>query len=79
MLYDQICHGSSVEIHRKRIGMALTIAGSDLTFDLAGIAPQLDRPRYMQLESTVDIAIYLAIRSILLGTETHEMTIMASP
>jgi N-methylhydantoinase B len=59
--------------------MALTIAGSDITFDLAGIAPHLDRPLYMQTESTIDIAIYLAIRSILLGAETHEMTITVSP
>lgn len=55
-----------------RIAVALTIDGSDITVDLTGTAPQIDRPLNMPFEGTVDIAIYLTIRSILLDTATHE-------
>src|SRR5207248_8777030 len=37
-----------------------------------GTAPQIDRPLNMPFEGTVDIAIYLTIRSVLLDTATHE-------
>jgi N-methylhydantoinase B len=52
--------------------VALTIAGSTITVDLTGTAPQIDLPLNMPLEGTVDIAIYLTIRSVLLDTATHE-------
>ena len=55
-----------------RIAVALTISGSDITVDLTGTAPQIDRPLNMPFEGTVDIAIYLTIRSVLLDTATHE-------
>ncbi len=55
-----------------RISVALTIAGSDITVDLTGTAAQIDRPLNMPFEGTVDIAVYLTIRSILLDTATHE-------
>lgn len=56
-----------------RIAVALTVSGSEITVDLTGTAPQIDLPLNMPLEGTVDIAIYLTIRSILLDTATHEM------
>lgn len=55
-----------------RIRVAITIAGSDLTVDLDGTSPQIDRPLNMPFEGTVDIAIYLTVRSVLLDSATHE-------
>ena len=55
-----------------RIEVAVTIDGSDLTVDLTGTAAQIDLPLNMPLEGTVDVAIYLTIRSILLDSATHE-------
>ena len=56
-----------------RVAVAITVAGSSLTVDLTGTAPQLDLPVNMPLEGTVDIAIYLTLRSILLDTTRHEV------
>ena len=43
-----------------------------LTVDLTGTAPQVpDRPINMPLEGTVDFAIWLTIRSVLLDTAIH--------
>jgi N-methylhydantoinase B len=50
----------------------VTIDGSDIHVDLTGTAPQVDLPINMPFEGTVDIAIYLVLRSILLDSETHE-------
>ncbi|MEZ5099199.1 MAG: hydantoinase B/oxoprolinase family protein [Thermoleophilia bacterium] len=50
----------------------VTVAGSDITIDLTGTAPQVDLPINLPFEGTVDIAIYLVLRSILLDSETHE-------
>ena len=52
--------------------VAVTIAGSDMTVDLTGSAPQIELPLNMPLEGTVDIAIYLTIRSILLDTARRD-------
>ena len=54
------------------IRVAVTIAGSDMTVDLTGTAPQIELPLNMPLEGTVDIAIYLTIRSILLDTARRD-------
>ncbi len=51
---------------------SVTVDGSDLHVDLAGTAPQVDLPINMPFEGTVDIAIYLVLRSILLDSETHD-------
>jgi N-methylhydantoinase B len=51
------------------IKVAVTIDGSDVLVDLAGTSPQLPLPINMPLEGTVDVAIALTIRSILLDTE----------
>jgi N-methylhydantoinase B len=54
------------------VRVAVTVSGSDLTVDLTGTAPQIDLPINMPLEGTVDIAIYLTIRSILLDTALRD-------
>jgi N-methylhydantoinase B len=55
-----------------RIEAAVTVQGSDLIVDLTGTSPQIDLPLNMPLEGTVDVAIYLIVRSILLDSATHE-------
>ena len=59
---------------KKELPIVVTITkkGDELTVDLTGTAPQVpDRPINMPLEGTVDIAIWLTIRSVLLDTEVH--------
>ena len=46
--------------------------GEELTVDLTGTAPQVsDRPINMPFVGTVDIAVWLTVRSVLLDTEVH--------
>jgi N-methylhydantoinase B len=53
------------------IVVTITVQGSELVVDLTGTAPQVpDRPINMPLEGTVDVAIWLTVRSILLDTAT---------
>ena len=54
------------------IEVALTVAGSDIHVDLTGTAEQVDLPINMPLRGTVDIAILLTLRSILLDSTRHE-------
>ncbi|WCK55167.1 hydantoinase B/oxoprolinase family protein [Aneurinibacillus sp. Ricciae_BoGa-3] len=55
-----------------KIAVTVTIDGSDMTIDLTGTAPQIDdRPINMPLEGTVDCAIYLTLRSILLDSTIY--------
>ncbi len=52
--------------------VTLKIRGSDMTVDLTGTSRQIDdKPINMPLEGTVDIAIWLTIRSILLDSEVY--------
>ncbi|MBI3709078.1 MAG: hydantoinase B/oxoprolinase family protein [Proteobacteria bacterium] len=52
--------------------VAITVKGSDLTVDLTGTAPQVpDKPINMPLEGTVDVAVWLTLRSILLDTAVY--------
>jgi N-methylhydantoinase B len=54
------------------IQVTLTVAGDNITVDLTGTADQvLDRPINMPLEGTVDVAVWLTIRSVLLDTAVH--------
>lgn len=54
------------------IVVTITVAGEEMTVDLTGTAPQVaDRPINMPLRGTVDIAIWLTVRSILLDTAVH--------
>ncbi len=53
-----------------KIAVTATVSGSDLTVDLTGTSRQCDdRPINMPLEGTVDCAIWLTVRSILLDSE----------
>ncbi len=52
------------------IVVTVTIAGSDMTVDLTGTADQINLPINMPFEGTVDVAIWLTVRSILADTAT---------
>ncbi len=54
------------------IVVTITVSGSDMRVDLTGTAPQVDLPINMPFEGTVDVAILLTIRSILLDSATTE-------
>ena len=54
------------------IAVAITVSGDELVVDLTGTAPQIpDKPINMPLEGTVDCAIWLTIRSILLDSTVY--------
>ncbi len=55
-----------------RIAAAVTVEGSEILVDLTGTSDQIDLPLNMPFEGTVDIAVYLTLRSILLDSATHE-------
>ena len=54
-----------------RIRATVTIEGSCIHVDLDGTSPQIDLPLNMPFEGTVDIAIYMTLRSILLDSDVH--------
>ena len=54
------------------IKVAVTIDGSDLAVDLTGTSPQVDLPINMPLIGTVDVAVYVTLRSLLLDTSRHD-------
>jgi len=54
------------------VKVAITVSGSDLHVDLTGTAEQVDLPINMPLEGTVDIAICLTLRAILLDSTRHD-------
>ncbi|MDW3221542.1 MAG: hydantoinase B/oxoprolinase family protein [Paracoccaceae bacterium] len=59
---------------RSRLPLVVTlnVSGDDLVVDLTGTAPQLpDKPINMPLIGTVDCAVWLTIRSILLDSVTY--------
>ena len=59
---------------RRELPLVVTIniKVDEMLVDLTGTTPQVsDRPINMPLEGTVDIAIWLTVRSVLLDTETH--------
>lgn len=53
------------------VKVAITVSGSDLHVDLTGTADQIDLPINMPFEGTVDIAILLTLRAILLDSTRH--------
>jgi len=54
------------------IEITVTVAGSDLTIDLTGTAPQVaGHAINMPFVGTVDVALWLTLRSILLDTEIY--------
>jgi N-methylhydantoinase B len=50
------------------VKVAITIDGSDMHVDLTGTSEQTDTPYNMPFEGTVDIAVLLTVRSILLDS-----------
>ncbi len=54
-----------------RVRVKVTVEGSRIHVDLTGTSPQIDLPLNMPFEGTVDIAVYLTIRSILLDSDLH--------
>ena len=55
-----------------KIAVAITVKGDELEVDLTGTAPQVpDRPINMPFEGTVDCAIWLTLRSILLDSVVY--------
>src|SRR5262249_59052532 len=54
------------------IKVAVTVEGSEITVDLTGTAPQVDLPINMPLVGTVDIAIWVTLRSILLDAALND-------
>ncbi|EOR24795.1 hydantoinase B/oxoprolinase family protein [Bacillus sp. UniB3] len=64
----------SADSYKKDLKICVTVkvSGSELTVDLTGTSPQVkDRPINMPLVGTVDIAVYLTLRSILLDSTTY--------
>ncbi|MGY6632976.1 MAG: hydantoinase B/oxoprolinase family protein [Alkalilacustris sp.] len=54
------------------IKVTITVAGDEMTVDLTGTADQVaDRPINMPFVGTVDIAIWLTVRSVLLDSDVH--------
>jgi N-methylhydantoinase B len=54
------------------VKVTVTVAGSDLTIDLAGTAPQVaGHAINMPFVGTVDVALWLTLRSILLDSEVY--------
>lgn len=52
--------------------ITVTVQGSDMTIDLTGTAPQVDGHAInMPFVGTVDVALWLTLRSILLDSETY--------
>ncbi len=55
-----------------KIAVTLTVEGSDIHVDFEGTAAQVDLPINMPFKGTVDVAVYLTIRSILLDSALTE-------
>ncbi len=55
-----------------RFAVAITVRGDELTVDLTGTSPQVsDRPINLPFEGTVDCAVWLTLRSILLDSAVY--------
>ena len=59
-------------ISRMRIAVAVKVEGDSITVDLDGTSPQINRPLNMPFEGTVDIAVYVVLRSILLDSNEND-------
>jgi len=58
--------------HDLKIAVTITVKGDELIVDLTGTAPQVsDRPINLPFEGTVDCAIWLTLRSILLDSAVY--------
>jgi len=55
-----------------KFAVAITVSGDELTVDLTGTSPQVsDRPINLPFEGTVDCAVWLTLRSILLDSAVY--------
>ena len=55
-----------------KIAVTIKVSGDELTVDLTGTSPQVsERPINMPFEGTVDVAIWLTLRSILLDSAVY--------
>jgi N-methylhydantoinase B len=55
-----------------RIAVTITVKGDEILVDLTGTDPQVDLPINMPFIGTVDMAIYVVLRSILLDSALNE-------
>lgn len=55
-----------------RISVAVTVKGDELLVDLTGTAAQVDLPINMPFIGTVDMAVYVVVRSILLDSAIND-------
>jgi len=55
-----------------RISVAVTVKGDEILVDLTGTAPQVDLPINMPFIGTVDMAVYVVVRSILLDSAVND-------
>ena len=66
---------STIRIRRGAIlnlPSTITVRGDELTVDLTGTSPQVsDRPINLPFEGTVDCAVWLTLRSILLDSAVY--------
>ncbi|MCH8139548.1 MAG: hydantoinase B/oxoprolinase family protein [Proteobacteria bacterium] len=61
-----------VRVKRALLDTSVPLWLPELTVDLTGTAPQVpDRPINMPFEGTVDCAIWLSLRSVLLDSAVH--------
>ena len=68
---DGFLGSSDPSLKNLPVQITVTVAGTDLTIDLAGTAPQVaGHAINMPFEGTVDVALWLTLRSILLDSET---------
>lgn len=69
---DGYLDSSDLDKKDLKICVNVKVSGSELTVDLTGTSPQVaDRPINMPLVGTVDIAVYLTLRSILLDSTIY--------
>ncbi len=61
-------HSDNPKEKNMPIAVAVTVEGDEMTVDLTGTADQIDLPINMPLEGTVDVSIWLTVRSILADT-----------
>ncbi|MBT6273604.1 MAG: hydantoinase B/oxoprolinase family protein, partial [Chromatiales bacterium] len=64
----------SPDVNKRELPLVATVIveGDQMTVDLTGTADQIpDRPINMPLVGTVDVAVWLTVRSVLLDTATH--------
>ncbi|UGS34527.1 hydantoinase B/oxoprolinase family protein [Capillimicrobium parvum] len=54
------------------VRVAITVEGSSMHVDLTGTSEQTDKPYNMPFVGTVDIAVLLTVRSILLDSAVHD-------